>query len=99
MPQGKHSAIQGELVSAINRLVKPERVARAFPELCCNFGDRPTVPDIAVFTWSQIPRDENQGRQIEFEKPITSLPFERCFLGANPAFNTFRFFSGTMKQP
>ncbi|MUG97630.1 Uma2 family endonuclease [Scytonema sp. UIC 10036] len=59
MPQGKHSLIQGELVPAINLVVKPKRLARAFPELCCTFGDRSIVPDIAVFVWSRIPRDEN----------------------------------------
>lgn len=59
MPQGKHSVIQGELVSAINRVVKPKRIARALPELRCTFGGRSTVPDIAVFVWNRIPRDEN----------------------------------------
>jgi Uma2 family endonuclease len=59
MPQGKHSTIQGELVSNINAVVKPKRTARAFPELRCVFGDRAIVPDIAVFTWGRIPRDES----------------------------------------
>ena len=59
MPQGKHSVIQGELVPEINRIVKRKRVARAFPELRCTFGGRSTVPDIAVFLWNRIPRDEN----------------------------------------
>ena len=59
MPQGKHSTIQGELVPAINAVVKSKRLARAFPELRCTFGGRSTVPDIAVFAWSRIPRDEN----------------------------------------
>jgi Uma2 family endonuclease len=59
MLQGKHSAIQGELVPAINGLVKSKRIARAFPELRCTFGGRSTVPDIAVFLWNRIPRDEN----------------------------------------
>lgn len=59
MPQGKHSVIQGELTPAINRVVKPQRIARAFPELRCTFGGRSTVPDIAVFLWSRIPRDQN----------------------------------------
>jgi Uma2 family endonuclease len=59
MPQGKHSTVQGELVTAINGVVKPKRFARAFPELRCTFGGRSTVPDIAVFIWSRIPRDEN----------------------------------------
>lgn len=30
MPQGKHSSIQGELVPAINSIVKPQRLARHF---------------------------------------------------------------------
>lgn len=59
MPQGKHSVIQGELVPAINRVVKPKHTARAFPELRCTFGGRSTVPDIAVFRWNRIPRDKN----------------------------------------
>lgn len=59
MPQGKHSIVQGELVPAINFIVKPKQIARAFPELRCTFGGRSIVPDIAVFVWSRIPRDEN----------------------------------------
>jgi Uma2 family endonuclease len=59
MPQGEHSTIQGELVTAINTVVKPQRIARAFPELRCTFGGRSIVPDVAVFTWGRIPRDEN----------------------------------------
>lgn len=59
MPQGKHSTIQGELIIAINRVLKPKKVARAFPELRCTFGGRSTVPDVTVFTWNRIPRDEN----------------------------------------
>ncbi|MBD0269990.1 MAG: Uma2 family endonuclease [Cyanobacteria bacterium Co-bin8] len=59
MPQGKHSTVQGELVSAINGAMKPRRIARAFPELRCTFGGRSTVPDIAVFVWGRIPRDGN----------------------------------------
>jgi Uma2 family endonuclease len=59
MPQGKHSTIQGELVTAINAVVKPQRIARAFPELRCTFGGRSTVPDVSLFTWGRIPRDPN----------------------------------------
>ncbi|MEO0376598.1 MAG: Uma2 family endonuclease [Cyanobacteria bacterium P01_A01_bin.17] len=58
MPQGKHSVIQGELVSALNSVVKAQRIARAFPELRCTFGDRSTVPDIAILLWDRIPRDQ-----------------------------------------
>jgi Uma2 family endonuclease len=58
MPQGKHSTIQGELITTINGVVKPQRIAWAFPELRCTFGGRSIVPDIAIFTWSRIPLDE-----------------------------------------
>lgn len=59
MPQGKHSTLQGELVPAINQIVKPQKIARAFPEPRCTFDGRSIVPDIAVFQWNNIPRDAN----------------------------------------
>jgi Uma2 family endonuclease len=59
MPKGKHSAIQGEFVPVINGALKGQCIARAFPELRCTFGDRSIVPDITVFVWQRIPRDEN----------------------------------------
>jgi len=61
MPQGEHSTIQGELIISINAIVKPEKIARAFPELRCTFGGKSIVPDVAVFTWERIPRKENGG--------------------------------------
>jgi Uma2 family endonuclease len=59
MPQGKHSIIQGELAAIINRALKPQSIARAFPELRCTFGGRSIVPDIAVFEFDRIPSDAN----------------------------------------
>lgn len=59
MPQGKHSTIQTEFSTTVNSILKPRRIARAFSELRCTFGDRSTVPDVSVFTWERIPRDEN----------------------------------------
>lgn len=61
MPQGEHSVIQGELIISLNAVVKPQKVARAFPELRCTFDGRAIVPDVAVFTWDRIPRKENGG--------------------------------------
>ena len=58
MPQGKHSTIQGELVTAINAVVKPTRIARAFPELRCTFGGRSTVPDVCVCLGQNSPRSQ-----------------------------------------
>lgn len=59
MPKGKHSTIQGELTIALNSALKPQKTARAFPELRCTFGGRSIVPDVTVFTWDRIPRDAN----------------------------------------
>ncbi|EDX73661.1 conserved hypothetical protein [Coleofasciculus chthonoplastes PCC 7420] len=59
MPQGEHSTIQGELIISINATVKPKKIARAFPELRCTFGGKSIVPDVAIFTWERIPRQEN----------------------------------------
>ncbi|MEA5498979.1 Uma2 family endonuclease [Limnoraphis robusta] len=66
MPQGEHSTIQGELIIAINAAVKPTKIARAFPELRCTFGEKSIVPDVAVFTWQRIPRKENGGVANKF---------------------------------
>lgn len=59
MPQGKHSTIQGDFVPAVNSVLKPQHIARAYPELRCTFGGRSVVPDITVFTWEHIPRGDD----------------------------------------
>jgi Uma2 family endonuclease len=59
MPQAKHSAVQGDFVPAVNQVLRVNRIARAFPELRCTFGGRSIVPDIAVFTWDRIQRDDS----------------------------------------
>lgn len=59
MPQGKHSTLQLNLGSHINLALKSQHIARAYSELRCTFGGRSIIPDIAVFTWERIPRDEN----------------------------------------
>lgn len=61
MPQGEHSVVQTELPPAINLVVKPKKIARAFSELRCTFGGRSIIPDISVFMWDRIPRKENGG--------------------------------------
>jgi Uma2 family endonuclease len=57
MPQGKHSIIQRELTFTVDRPLRDQKIARAFPELRCTFGDRSTVPDISVILWEHIPRN------------------------------------------
>ncbi|WP_017305300.1 Uma2 family endonuclease [Spirulina subsalsa] len=55
MPKGRHSCLQYEVCNAINQVAKRDKIAYAFPELRCTFGDRSFVPDIAVFQWHNIP--------------------------------------------
>lgn len=43
MPKGKHSIIQGELVSIINIVLKPQKIARAFPELRSTFAEKSII--------------------------------------------------------
>ena len=59
MSQGEHSAIQTELATAINVVTRSKQIARAFTELRCTFGECSIVPDISVFNWERIPRQEN----------------------------------------
>ncbi|MEC4986746.1 MAG: Uma2 family endonuclease [Oscillatoria sp. PMC 1068.18] len=59
MPQGKHSRLQSKLVTAINEVAENPKIALAFPELRCTFGGRSLVPDVSVFRWDRIPKDEN----------------------------------------
>jgi Uma2 family endonuclease len=67
MPQGEHSTLQGELVSKINGVAKPAKVACAFPELRCVFGGAAIVPDISVFRWQRIPRTSSGRVANRFE--------------------------------
>ncbi len=67
MPKGSHSVIQGELVTAINAVVKPQKLARAFPELRCSFDGRAIVPDVSVFKSDRIPIDQDGRIAEEFE--------------------------------
>ncbi|RMF64696.1 MAG: Uma2 family endonuclease [Cyanobacteria bacterium J069] len=66
MPRGKHSKLQGRLVTEINAIAETQRIALALPELRCTFGDRSIVPDIAVFTWNRIPLDAEGDIANEF---------------------------------
>lgn len=69
MPKGKHSRLQTRLVSEINQVAEPQRLACAFTELRCTFGGRSLVPDISIFTWQKIPVDVNGEIENTFEIP------------------------------
>lgn len=57
MPKSRHSRLQGKLGGKINEATEAERIAYAFPELRCTFGQQSVVPDLAVLRWSQIEFD------------------------------------------
>ena len=59
MPKGRHSRLQGKLCAVINQVSESEKIAYAFPELRCTFGNRSIVPDVAVFQWKQIVFNED----------------------------------------
>jgi Uma2 family endonuclease len=58
MPKTKHSRLQLKLCNAINDVAELPRIAYAFPELRCTFGNRSIVPDIAILLWEKIEWDE-----------------------------------------
>lgn len=68
-PQGQHSSIQGDLVELFNRSTRPNRLARAFPELRFTYDDRSYVPDVSVYLWDRIPRDERGRVANTFTEP------------------------------
>jgi Uma2 family endonuclease len=61
MPQGQHSIIQTSLSTRINGIAKTPKIALALTELRCTFAGVSIVPDISVFTWERIPKNE-QGK-------------------------------------
>ncbi len=67
MAQGKHSTLQFEFSSVINRVGKPQKLAYAFPELRCSFDGRSLVPDLAVFEWDRIPLNTQGEIENRFE--------------------------------
>lgn len=69
MSQGEHSLLQGSLVTAINQVGKPQKVAHAFTELRCTFSGSAIVSDVTVFEWERIPRRPNGKIANKFEIP------------------------------
>lgn len=67
MPQGQHSTLQIRLGTKINEIVLPNKLAHAFTELRCTFAGVSIVPDISVFTWNRIPKNERGKIANRFE--------------------------------
>lgn len=58
-PKTRHSALQAELIKQIDQAGIPAKQVRAFPELRTTFAGVSRVPDVAVYRWDRIPRDES----------------------------------------
>ncbi len=69
IPEGRHSCLQGKLCAVINEVAEEQRIAYAFPELRCTFGNRSIVPDVAVFQWTRIPFTVDGEVPDNFELP------------------------------
>jgi Uma2 family endonuclease len=57
MPKSRHSRLQIKACTAINDVTENAKIAYAFPELRCTFGNRSIVPDVAVLFWQSIKFD------------------------------------------
>ena len=58
-PKARHSRLQGRLARLFDEFGEPIRLAAAFPELRTTFGGNSVVPDVAIFRWERIPRDQD----------------------------------------
>ncbi len=53
-----HSFVQTGIVEWINGFARPRKLARAGTELRATFPHASRVPDVAVYVWDRIPRDD-----------------------------------------
>jgi len=63
-PKGPHSALQGGFVLRLGIVATPGRLARVFPVARITFAGQSTVPDLVVYRWDRVPRDQ-QGQVAE----------------------------------
>jgi Uma2 family endonuclease len=68
-PKGRHSGLQSALVELIQHFAKPLKLARAFTELRTTYGGASTVPDVSVYRWERIPRNERGQVADDFVEP------------------------------
>ena len=57
-PSTPHSAVTYEFAATVNNFARRRKLAWAFPEHRSTYGGLSTVPDVAVYTWDRIPRDD-----------------------------------------
>src|SRR5262249_2892109 len=55
----RHSHVQMQIGSLSNQRMLPKRAGLAFPELRVTIGGASRVPDVAIFRWDRVPRDQD----------------------------------------
>ena len=76
MPKGRHSRLQAQLCATINQVTESAKIAYAFPELRCSFGDRSIVPDVPFLAGKTfLLRIEEKFLITLISRPIGSLKF------------------------
>ena len=68
-PQGKHGRLQWWISTLFNTFAEPRKLATAVPELRTTYSGASRVPDIAVYVWERIPRDERGRIADDFRLP------------------------------
>ena len=68
-PKGRHSALQLDTASFIDRRIRRRKHGRAFTELRASFANMSRVPDIAVYRWDRIPVDVDGNIVDDFFEP------------------------------
>lgn len=68
-PKGRHSILQARVAQFFNRFAEPRGLAFAFPELRATFAGASLVPDVAIYRWDRIPRDDSGEVADDFWEP------------------------------
>jgi Uma2 family endonuclease len=68
-PKGRHSILQARVAEFLNRFAEPRKLAFAFPELRTTYAGASLVPDVAVYRWERIPRDDSGDVEDDFWEP------------------------------
>jgi Uma2 family endonuclease len=58
-PGPRHSALQVEAGVYLDRHLRPRKLGRVFPELRTTFGGASLVPDVAVYSWGRVHRNQS----------------------------------------
>lgn len=68
-PMGKHAVLQGWIAELFNSEARQKKIALALPELRFTIEQRSCVPDVSVYRWQRIPRDESGEIASRFTVP------------------------------